>query len=284
MTAPVFTIKTMELAELKLAASWAASEGWNPGLNDAECYLTADPSGFLMGYLDDEPIACISVVNYQNSFGFLGFYIVKPEYRGLGYGLKIWQAGMARLGNINIGLDGVTAQQANYQRSGFVLAYRNIRYESTARTFNSTPSSAISTLEPAHFPLVFDYESAFFPAERNAFLAAWLSQNNAHALGYFNGDTLQGYGVIRQCQTGYKIGPLFADNSEVAEQLFIALCNKVDASEPVYLDVPEPNHAALALVEKYQLSACFETARMYTHTAPDLPLERIFGVTSFEIG
>jgi len=28
----------------------------------------------------------------------------------------------------------------------------------------------------------------------------------------------------------------------------------------------------------------FETARMYTGAAPDLPLPKLFGVTSFELG
>ena len=35
---------------------------------------------------------------------------------------------MARLEGRVVGLDGVVDQQANYQRSGFVLAHRNIRF------------------------------------------------------------------------------------------------------------------------------------------------------------
>lgn len=64
-----------------------------PGLHDADCYFSADPKGFLVGLLDDEPIATISVIKYDDAFGFLGFYIVKPEYQGQGYGLQLWQAG-----------------------------------------------------------------------------------------------------------------------------------------------------------------------------------------------
>jgi GNAT superfamily N-acetyltransferase len=50
-----------------------------------------------MGYLDGQPIGCISVVRYSGTFGFLGFYIVRPDRRGQGFGYRLWQAGMAHL-------------------------------------------------------------------------------------------------------------------------------------------------------------------------------------------
>lgn len=70
-------------------------------------------------------------MKYDNSYGFLGFYIVKPEFRGRGYGLKLWQAGLKYLEGCNVGLDGVVEQQGNYMQSGFKLAYGNIRFEGT---------------------------------------------------------------------------------------------------------------------------------------------------------
>ncbi|MBA7486639.1 hypothetical protein ES707_22200 [subsurface metagenome] len=54
--------------------------------------------------------------------------------------------------------------------------------------------------------------------------------------------------------------------------------------EPVYLDTPEPNAAAVALARGQGMNPVFETARIYTKTVPDLPLDEIFGVTSFELG
>ena len=93
-----------------------------------------------------------------------------------------------------------------------------------------------------------------------------------------------GYGVIRPCRTGYKIGPLFADSPELAESLFLALTSKVQATEPIFLDTPEVNQAAVALAERHAMQVSFETARMYTGDFPELPVNRLFGMTSFEIG
>ena len=123
-----FVTRAMTPADLAVAVDWAATEGWNPGAHDAACFSTVDPHGFILGELDGAPAASISVVNYDERFAFLGFYIVRPDLRGRGYGLRTWQAGMTHGGPRNIGLDGVVAQQDNYRKSGFKLAYRNIRF------------------------------------------------------------------------------------------------------------------------------------------------------------
>ncbi|GEA60139.1 GNAT family N-acetyltransferase [Vibrio comitans] len=283
MSEHIYSIQTMSRAEIDTAVDWAASEGWNPGLHDADCYCIADPSAFLVGYLDDEPIAVISVVKYDESFGFLGFYIVKPEYRGQGYGIQIWDAGIKRLSGLNIGLDGVVDQQENYKKSGFRLAYRNIRYEGTGG--GDVPQNPdIVELSSIPFDTLNAYDQPFFPADRTEFTKAWISQPDSHALGVMIKDKLVGYGVIRQCRNGYKIGPLFADSPDLAEQLFLALKARVTDSDAIFLDTPEINPSAVALVENCQMTKSFETARMYTDSFPDLPLERTYGVASFEIG
>jgi GNAT superfamily N-acetyltransferase len=273
----------MTPAEVGTAIEWAASEGWNPGLHDAGCYVAADPGGFFVGLLDGEPVATISAIRYGALFGFLGFYIVRPEHRGKGDGLQIWNAGMKYLEGRNVGLDGVVAQQDNYRKSGFRLAYRNVRYQG-AGGGNAPENPDIVPLSVLPFEAMAAYERPFFPAERSAFLRAWIEQPSSHALGILQNGRLRGYGVIRPCRLGYKIGPLFADAADLAEQLFLALKARVRPSDPVYLDTPELNPAAVELAERHGLSVVFETARMYTREIPDLPLHRVFGVTSFEVG
>ena len=123
-----FAIRVMTPRDVALAGDWAAAEGWNPGLADAACFTTVDPDGFHIGELGGTAASTISVVNYDDGFSFLGFYIVRPDLRGRGYGLRTWQAAIAHAGTRMIGLDGVVAQQDNYRKSGFVFAHRNIRF------------------------------------------------------------------------------------------------------------------------------------------------------------
>ncbi|MEM6449948.1 MAG: GNAT family N-acetyltransferase [Cyanobacteria bacterium P01_D01_bin.105] len=294
-TGPNFTIRTMRRDELAISVEWAAAEGWNPGLHDASCFYAADEGGFLIGLLDGEPMASISVVKYESAFAFLGFYIVRSGFRGRGYGRKIWQAGLERLKGCNVGLDGVVEQQGNYLKSGFKLAHRNIRYEGVANSekrpvsmkgasMKETDDGEIVDLASVSVKEITAYDKAVFLYERSPFLRCWISSPHHYALGVMHQGALAGYGVLRPCQKGYKIGPLFADSAQFAEALFLALTAYVEPENSFYLDVPSVNKAAVTLAEKYEMKSVFETARMYTQKAPDLPLNRIFGITTFELG
>lgn len=280
-----YTLRKMTRKDFELAIAWAAAEGWNPGRQDADCFYAADSEGFWMGCLDEEPISCISAVKYGKTFGFVGFYIVKPAFRGQGYGWQIWQAALASLRGRIVGLDGVVAQQNNYLKAGFKLAYRNIRYEG-CREEEGIPSVTprLISWDASLVPQVIEYDRPFFTGDRTRFLQCWLTQSESDAVGVMEQQALVGYGVIRPCHQGYKIGPLFADTPDIAEEIFQALKAKVPVNQRFYLDVPEVNTAAMALADRHSLVSLFETARMYTPSIPELPTHRIFGVTTFELG
>jgi ribosomal protein S18 acetylase RimI-like enzyme len=279
-----YIIRSMTREEVNsIAIDWAAAEGWNPGLHDASAFYTADPNGFFVGLLNNEPISCISAVAYGKSFGFIGFYIVKPGYRGKGYGLKIWNAALAYLHSQNIGLDGVIEQQQNYTKSGFKLAYSNIRFEGLAKRSVSTFSDILAFPEVG-FDDIERYDAALFPANRQPFLKAWITQPESLALAALHDKQIVGFSVVRKCRVGYKIGPLFADNKEIANKLYLTSCNFVETGSRVYLDVPEINTTAIELAESYGMQRVFGTARMYTKSFPGCNINKIFGVSTFELG
>jgi GNAT superfamily N-acetyltransferase len=280
--ASALDIAPASAAEVELFADWAAAEGWNPGLADAAVFHAADPGGFLLGRLDGDPIASISLVRYGAGFAFLGFYIVRPEFRGRGFGLRMWHAAIDLAGRRTVGLDGVVAQQANYERSGFAPARRNVRYEGPAG--GTTPTGAgVVPLAEVPFDDVAVYDEGIFPAQRRDFLRAWLAMPGVTALGILAGGRLAGYGVVRPCRTGSKVGPLFADHASAAEALLAAL-RTAAAEGPVFVDVPETNADAVGLVSSLGFQPMFETARMYRGRPPIEPVARIFGVTTVELG
>jgi GNAT superfamily N-acetyltransferase len=275
-------IRTMRPDEISIAVDWAAAEGWNPGLADATCFATVDGDGFLIGELDGAPAATISCVNYDATFAFLGFYIVREDLRGRGYGLRLWNAAIAHAGARVIGLDGVVAQQQNYQKSGFALAYANVRYGGRVAAPHAAGTS-ISALTDVPLATVEAYDSTVFPARRSAFLRAWIGSPAHVGRALVRHGQLAGWGVIRPCRQGRKIGPLLADDRAAAEAVVAALLAGVGGGE-VFLDVPSINREAVSLAQGLGLVPVFETARMYTGTIPPLRLQRIFGVTSFELG
>lgn len=280
-------IRKATAAEFATAIDWAAAEGWNPGLDDLPVFHQTDPAGFLMGYIDGRPVSSISVVRYGANYGFLGFYIVAPKYRGKGVGIATWNAGLAHLAGRTIGLDGVIAQQDNYRKSGFVLAGRNIRYSGRVGVMPDGVDNAVRPAMMGDLDAIAVYDRDFFPAPREAFAKNWsMPMKGARREGvvYMADGAIAGYGVIRECRSGYKVGPLFADDEAIAEALFVALCRKVPPDAEVSLDVPEANKAAVRMAENASMSPAFETARMYKGTAPELPLHRTYGITTLELG
>ncbi|ULK98609.1 GNAT family N-acetyltransferase [Bradyrhizobium sp. I71] len=275
-------IRNLRPDEIALAVDWAAAEGWNPGLADAACFAVPDPQGFFVGEIDGEPVATVSCVNYDDRFAFLGFYIVRQCFRGAGHGLRIWNAAIAHADGRVIGLDGVVAQQDNYKRSGFQLAYANIRYGGVVGAPPRRPAGVV-TLDKIPFAIVEADDATVFPAARSTFLRAWINTPGHVGRALLREGKLAAWGVIRPCRTGHKIGPLVADDRAAAEAVMQALLGSTSGGD-IFLDVPAVNGEAIALAESLCLKPVFETARMYTGPIPPLHIDRVFGVTSFELG
>ena len=271
----------------KVHIPWMREAGWNPGRHDAETFVRADAQGFLVGELDGQPISCVSGVRYDNSFGFLGCYLVQPDFRGQGYGLAIHEAARGHLQGCTQGGDGVLENVEKYQQIGRAFAYRNARYQGRKETAGW--HKAAGEVDARQIPLSWleGLDRACFPAPRRSFLEAWINQRDAHALAIpepEGGPGLRAYGVIRHCFTGWKIGPLFAKDSQTAEAIFCSLIERIPVGDPFVLDVAEPNASALDMVKRYGMSEVFATARMYTGPCPQVNLDWVYGVTTFELG
>jgi GNAT superfamily N-acetyltransferase len=277
-----YRIGRMSLSHVEVAIDWAAAEGWNPGLNDAQCFYAIDSNGFFMGELDGRMIASGSAPIYDDQFAFIGLYIVEPAYRGQGYGLALTKAMFDYVGDRNAGLDGVEAMAERYARLGLRRAHRSVRYAFTPKA-TKTVAAEIVPLTTIPFAELAAYDRRHFFARRDNFLKAWIAQPQAVALGFVDANCLKGYGVLRKCRSGYKIGPLFAEGPEIAESLFDALCNHA-VGAPVSIDIPEPNQAGNALAVRNEMQSNFACERMYLRGDPGLSLDNIFGITSFEAG
>lgn len=133
------------------------------------------------------------------------------------------------------------------------------------------------------FDVLAAYDRQCFPAARDSFLRAWIGQAKAHAVGYQVNGELRGYALRRQCHEGHKIGPLFADTANMALQLLNAVQGGV-AGQVMIIDMPEINTEAMAIAKDMAMEKVFATARMYQKERPSLADEKIFGISTFELG
>lgn len=276
----------LNFEQVNQLVKWAEKEGWNPGLNDAAVFYATDPAGFYGYFYEEELIAGGSIVSYNGEFGFMGFFIVKEEYRAAGIGRQLWYQRrntlLSRLhSGASIGMDGVVAMQPFYQKGGFEIAFRDERHERVGAAYEV--DSRISNIQTRDLPEILAYDVQCFGFKRENFLPAWILQYNAGAFKLLENGQLKGYAVMRKAVTGYKIGPLFAENTETAEELYKA-CLNTAVDEPVFIDIPMVNASAVALTKKYGTRYVFECARMYYGKPPSYHIGKVFGITSFELG
>jgi ribosomal protein S18 acetylase RimI-like enzyme len=281
-----FSLKKLDKTEMVTLVSWAEKEGWNPGPYDAEVFYNTDPDGHYGFFLNGEMIAGGSVVSYSGQFGFMGLFIVKPEYRSSGIGRKLWYQRrdllLSRLvkGAV-IGMDGVVAMQPFYSRGGFVSAFTDERHEIKGGLY--TPDPYISAIIQNDYNEIIHYDSVCFGLPRPQFLVPWMNIPGNVNLKYNAGGHLKGFVVMRKAQNGYKIGPLFADNAIVAQALYES-CLSTAPGEAVYLDISSENVAAVEMTKRFNTRFVFECARMYYGQPPDIAIDKVFGITTFELG
>ncbi|MBM7068664.1 GNAT family N-acetyltransferase [Actibacterium sp. 188UL27-1] len=268
------------LAELALILDWAAAEGWNPGLDDANAFYAADREGFFVA-VDQvyHPVAAISVVNHNDDFAFLGLYIVRQEYRGKGIGLALWSHAIAHAGPSCVGLDGVEAQQQNYITSGFTKVGRTTRYSGQVEQVDDIH---VSPADPHDIPKLIAQETTASGTAKHAYLTAWFTQtDHCVTLVCKEGEAIKGFCTIRRCRDGAKIGPLVADGTEITHRLIKHAATAFDNS--IIIDVPETSTSLIAVCKNHGLTAGFKTARMYRGTCK-LPGHDIYAVASLELG
>lgn len=278
--------RPLDFIEFQELVRWAAAEGWDPGVNDANIFYSCYPEAFYGYFQQGKLIGGGSLVSYNGDFGFMGFFIVHPDFRGNGIGHSLWFKRRDTLLNVlnpgaSIGMDGVVSMQEFYSNGGFVNSFRNERRVRLGAPFPIHSSIRRGTVSMSDL-LALDRKC--FGYDRSEFMKMWISNPSAICFRFINEqEELNGFAVLRQTSEGWKVGPLFADKYSTAEALYLACLNEVP-EEKVFLDIPCCNEDAVRLAEVYHTEYVFECARMYYGTPPDLPMNSVFGITTFELG
>jgi GNAT superfamily N-acetyltransferase len=266
----------------RVAVAWAAAEGWNPGVDDDRRFLAADHDAFIGFELDGEIAGTVSCTLYGPAYAFIGFYIVREDLRGRGIGSQLFDLALDRAEGRVVGLDAELEQEALYAGRGFVLADRNERWRGVG---GGVRPPGLSDLDEVDYDELERYDDRVFGVPRRDFLRAWaLERPHGQALVRFVDGAMRGYGILRACREGSKIGPLFADDPDTAAVLLAGLRAGAGDGTPIFLDAPRTNPDALALASAQLDAPVFETARMYRGGRPPEDSRRVFGLTTLEFG
>lgn len=296
------SIRTMSLPELVATReNWLVPEGW-PGIKNvlAAAYAN-DPKGFYLLEKDGEKTASISVVTYPEiNFAYIGFYLVIKPMRGQGYGKLLINKAMeytsANRGVISFGLNCVEAAVSMYQGYGFQVIttdkfWKFTKSSSVVKDSVDESILKINTLDQELLADLIKYDASVLKAHRADFLYNFLSKPGTMTIIAQSAHNINGYGVISvrdpaipESFKSYKIGPLYADNADVAYAILQQLLSILNIDESAYLETPGNNNSAAELVQSLGFTETGVQPKMFKGRVPDFDVPRMFCYSSIAIG
>lgn len=286
-------ILPLETEDIPAVTTWARQEGFAPGHGDVAIYRHTDRQGIWVGWLGNERIGCITGVRYNAAYGFIGLYLVRPPWRGRGYGLQLWRHALEHLQDLAcIGVEAAPDRADDYASGGFRPASATVRWQAISDgepVASPEPGGPWQLLEGAAIPpnAVQWFDAQREPSPRPHFLAQWLNHRAGTVLALVDAQgNCHGFGRIRPCLLhrgeGWRIGPLMAETPEAAVQLLQGLLLR--HAGVVLIDAPAANAQAATVLEGQGFSPISETLRMYRGAAPAVSLQDVYGLACLELG
>ena len=277
-----FRIETASLDDMKWITGLYIEQGWNAGLKDYLGFHIADPLGYFIGLLNGKPLGCVSAVKF-NTLGELGYLIVKKEYRGLGYGSKLYHHALNHLKGYNVRIDALLQSATNHERHNFKSYYQCCSLTGVVEKVQVSCQNIHPTNQIPFNKLV-EYDSRYYGDERKHFLASWLGIATTTSLVYIDkNDEIQGLGVIRKSLRGYRFGPFYAESLDIAQALFFSLLQSledlVDNKCRIGIDPPCSNENAMKLAQMLKLELTYRYTAMYNKEAPMVNLSNVYCIT-----
>jgi ribosomal-protein-alanine N-acetyltransferase len=291
--------------DIPTVTAWARREGFSPGVGDVAIYRNTDRQGVWVACLKSRPVGCVAGVRYNANYGFIGLFLVVPEQRGKGYGVRLWRHALHHLADVPcVGLEAAPDRIADYAGWGFAPASPTTRWqrpapgepvgpstptgpEDGASERPSGPAWCLLTGDAIPEGAVLRFDALREPSPRPHFLHQWLRHpaGTVHALVDREG-TIHGFGRLRPCLLtegeGWRIGPLVAATPEAARALVEGLLQQHPGV--VLIDVPGANPRAAPLLRELGFAPVSQTLRMYRGPAPRVSLADVYGLACLELG
>lgn len=286
-------IRPLETGDIAAVTDWARQEGFAPGRGDVAIYRHTDRQGIWVGWLGGERIGCIVGVRYNAAYGFVGLYLVRPEWRGRGHGLQLWRHALDHLADLPcIGLEAAPDRVQDYAGWGFQPASPTSRWQCLSDGEAPPPSPLLGDWRlladgAIPEPAVQCFDAQREPSPRPHFLHQWLQHPAGSVLALLDAQGVcHGFGRIRPCLLacgeGWRIGPLMAETPEAAAVLLQTLLHRHPGV--VLIDAPAANPLAAPLLESLGFRTIATTLRMYRGEAPSVSLRDVYGLACLELG
>ncbi len=290
------SIKPLRDSDIEFVTAISRNEGFSPGVGDLRIYQNTDKQGLWVGWINDRPIGCIAGVRYNESYGFLGLFLVIENFRGRGFGLQLWKKAFNHLCDLPcVGLEAAPERISDYSKWGFNISSKTTRWQwlgdgkLLGMNFSDVDLSNFSFVEGSDIPsnAVESFDAKRENTPRPHFLSNWLNHPAGKVIAIIdNHGECHGFGRIRPCLLqrgdGWRIGPLMADKPFLLK----ILLKKLVDSHPglIIIDSPGINQSAYKIFRELGFKSVSETFRMYRGYQPPVSMNDVYGLACLELG
>ena len=280
--------------------------GWLPGEMDDELMWASGPGCYHVGELDGVRITGIAMVLLNDSYGYVSYYFCEEKHRGKGYAYKTWKTARAAISpKVNLALDSVLSAIPLYEREGFKKAWKLAQYivdvSFILEAYKGIEAPSGVTVAPATTGVDFAKLKLYvegvvgFTFARPELLHKWITLPTHMAVvatDTGSGDVV-GFAAVRKIHrndktgtSGYNLGPLLADNAEIARTLLHILACKADPSQKFTIVFPgqEMNPACIQVKDEIKARSYIDLVRMYNGHKPPMKKEKCFAVFTDLLG
>jgi ribosomal protein S18 acetylase RimI-like enzyme len=279
--------RQMEWTDIPSGLSLCRSAGWNQLSRDWEIFITLNQQGNRVCVDDNgNVVGTVTTIRYGHHFAWIAMVLVDPAQQRKGIGLSLLEQATQILNDENcVKLDATPAGRQVYIKLGFADEYELSRMSAPAiNVQHLIPSPTATVMTADDFQRVRSFDLEIFGAERMPLLNWMLDGAPELAFKVSEGDHLQGYCFGRYGYRYTHIGPVVANDIEVAESLVSAALSKC-GDRPIILDVPHHNESWRDWLGSVGFSAVRTFIRMYkgNNLYPGIP-ENQYAILGPEFG
>lgn len=280
-------VRPLTRDELDVVLGWATEEGWNPGRSDAAALWAADPDGLWGVEVDGVLVGAGTTLRQGDRHGVVGLLLVDPQHRHEGIGALTFpflvDGALSRLSpGASLSLHCPVEHQDFCERFGFQLVRHVARATATGTMGRRGPyAGQLRTLRLLPFDKVVAYDARHVGGERPDFVRAWMAPEGGHGLGCYEAGEMIGFAVMRPAVDGFRIGPLYADEPDIAEDLVVALSGAA-LGERITLDIPLDNPDAVALAGRHGFTQTRAAVALNLGEVPPAARDHVYAETTLE--
>ena len=261
-------------------ANWnQVSWDWDTFLriNERGCRIAQDETGIIVG--------TFTTVTYENRFSWIGMVLVHPLFRRQGIGTQLLIEALSLLPDtITAKLDATPAGRDVYLKLNFTDEYNLIRMQRASHFVCKTDPSASRPMKDEDFARVMELDREVFGADRSFVLKRNFESAPQYAFVTEKGREITGFTLGRRGHYFDQIGPIIAENMEVATQLLHGILGRVTGKELI-IDALEHTPEWIDFLSLQGFHSARPLIRMFrgSNSFPGHP-ERQFAILGPEFG